>query len=244
MKYKAVLFDIFGTLVVIEDMETELNDWLDCFYDCLKPHGLDIARESFNEWCFHHLRQEPPPPGKENLTIFERRIQAVCSSARLQVNPADIKQTAVSLLKVWNDYAVLDPDCHPLLQELVPSCTLGIISNFDHPPYIHGVLQDHDLNKYFSTVVISGDYDFKKPDPRIFHLALDELGLKPEEAIYIGDSEEDIVGARAAGIEPILIQRDIDLDGVPVVFKKEYAENDVTTIRKLPEIVKVLGESA
>jgi putative hydrolase of the HAD superfamily len=239
MKYRAVLFDIFGTLVVIEDMEAELDTWLGRFYDCLKPHGLDIPRESFNEWCLHHIRQEPPPPGKEDFTIFERRIQAVFSNARLQVNPADIRQTSVTLLKVWNDYAVIDPDCHPLLRELSQQYTLGVISNYDHPPYIRRVLNDLNLKKYFSTVVISGDYDFKKPDPRIFHLALEKLGLKPEDAVYLGDAEEDVVGARAAGIVPILIQRETTATP-PDIIKRDYTQTDVLTINRLPELLNLL----
>jgi len=239
MKYKAVLFDIFGTLVVIEDMEAELDAWLRRFYDCLKTHGLDIPRESFNEWCLHHIGQEPPPPDKEDLTIFERRIQAVFSSAGLRVNPTDIRQTSAMLLEVWNDYAVIDPDCHPLLQELSQQYRLGVISNYDHPPYIHRVLNDLDLKKYFNTIVISGDYEFKKPDPRIFHLALEELGLKPEDAVYLGDAEEDIIGARAAGIQPVLIQRETTAKP-PDILKREYTRNDVVTINSLPELINSL----
>jgi putative hydrolase of the HAD superfamily len=240
MKYKAVFFDIFGTLVIIEDMEAELDTWLECFYDCLKAHGLDIPRESFNEFCLHHIGQEPPPPGKDDLTIFERRIQAVFSSAGLRVSLADIRQTSATLLKVWNDYAVIDPDCHPLLQELSQQYRMGVISNYDHPPYIRRVLNDLDLKKYFNTVVISGDYDFKKPDPKIFHLALENLGQKPEDAVYLGDAEEDVVGARAAGIQPILIQR--ETTGTPPdIIKREYTRTDVLTINRLPELLKLLN---
>ena len=154
--------------------------------------------------------------------------------------PADIKRTVVSLLEVWNKYAVLYPDCHPLLRELRPRYILGLISNFDHPPYIRRILQELELQIYFSTTVVSGDHDFKKPDHRIFHVALEEIGLKPEDVIYIGDSEEDIVGARAAGIEPVLIQRDTNLTNVPEVFKKEYTNTDVITINKLPDLLEIL----
>ena len=97
MKYKAVLFDIFGTLVVIEDMEAELDAWLRRFYDCLKPHGLNLPRETFNKWCLHHVRQEVSSSSEDNITIFERRIQAVYSSAGLKVALIDIKRLSQSL---------------------------------------------------------------------------------------------------------------------------------------------------
>ena len=240
MKYKAVLFDLFGTLILMDDFKAELEEWLSRFHECLQPHGLTVSRESFDEVCFANLEKDIPVETEGGLTIFEHRVSAICTHLGLQVMTADIKSTVGSLLEIWNKYAVLDPDCHPLLEKLVQRYSLGIVSNFDHPPYIRRILRDLDLNKYFSMVVISGDHDFKKPDPRIFHLALEELGIEPRDAIYIGDSEEDIIGSRKAGIEPILIQRDIDLNGIPEVFKKEYAKTDVITIGKLPEIIKVL----
>jgi putative hydrolase of the HAD superfamily len=240
MKYKAVLFDIFGTLVLMDDFRAELEEWLVRFHECLQPHGLTIPRETFDEVCFENLEKDIPVETEDGLTIFERRVSAICTHLGLQVTTEDIKSTVVSLLEVWNKYAVLDPDCHPMMERLAQRYTLGVVSNFDHPPYIRRVLRDLDLNKYLSTVVISGDYDFKKPDPRIFHLALEELGIEPGDAVYIGDSEEDIIGSRNAGIEPVLIQRDIDLKDVPEIFKREYAETDVITINQLPEIIKVL----
>ena len=48
----------------------------------------------------------------------------------------------------------------------------------------------------------------KKPDPRIFHIALEKTGLEPNEVVYVGDTSEDMLGAHAAGIQPILIARD------------------------------------
>jgi len=48
----------------------------------------------------------------------------------------------------------------------------------------------------------------KKPDPRIFHIALERTGLEPNEVVYVGDTDEDMLGAHAACIQPILIARD------------------------------------
>ena len=240
MKYKAVLFDLFGTLILMDDFEAELDEWLGRFHQCLQPHGLTMPREKFDTVCLDNLEKDITMQIEDDFTIFECRVHNVCTHIGLKVMPADIKSTVVSLLEVWHKYAVLDSDFHTLMKELEQQYTLGLISNFDHPPYIRRVLQELDLDRYFSTVIISGDHSFKKPDPRIFHLALEELGMKPEEAIYIGDAEEDIIGARAAGIEPVLVQRNIDLTNVPEVFKKEYNGTDVITIAKLPEIVRIL----
>ena len=242
MKYKAVLFDLFGTLILMDDLEAELDEWLGRFHECLQPHGLTMPREKFDKVCSSNLWQDISTQIQDDFTIFERRVHAICSCVGLEVMSADIKRTVISLLEVWNKYAVLDPDCHPLLRELRQRHILGLISNFDHPPYIRRILQDLELQIYFSTAVVSGDYDFKKPDPRIFHLALGEIGLKPEDAIYIGDSEEDIVGARAAGIKPVLIQRNTTGKPPPDIFKRDYPQTDVITINSLPELWGLLEE--
>lgn len=54
-----------------------------------------------------------------------------------------------------------------------------------------------------AAVIDSGTVGISKPDPRIFLLALEKLGLDAAEAIHVGDTAPDIVGARAAGIRPV-----------------------------------------
>jgi len=57
--------------------------------------------------------------------------------------------------------------------------------------------------------VISGDVGVTKPDPRIFEPALKEAGMQACEVVYVGDTAEDVIGARGAGLIPILIRRQI-----------------------------------
>jgi putative hydrolase of the HAD superfamily len=62
------------------------------------------------------------------------------------------------------------------------------------------------LGVQVETVIDSGVVGVTKPDPRIFHLALDALGVQPDDAIYVGDMPAiDVVGARKAGIRPVLM---------------------------------------
>ena len=66
-----------------------------------------------------------------------------------------------------------------------------------------GLLHDHllRLEDFFDALVISSDYKFRKPDPRMFHIALAMLDAKPSVAAYIGNRyETDLVGAKAAGL--------------------------------------------
>jgi putative hydrolase of the HAD superfamily len=83
---------------------------------------------------------------------------------------------------------------------------LGVVSNSDGR--VEQALQAAGLRQYFDVVVDSALIGVEKPDPRIFQAALTALGVAPEEALYVGDLYEiDVVGARAAGIEAVLLGR-------------------------------------
>jgi len=57
----------------------------------------------------------------------------------------------------------------------------------------------------FDVTAFSSDVGFAKPDPRIFHRVLRDLAVEPGEAVFVGDRpEDDVAGARAAGMKAIL----------------------------------------
>ena len=81
---------------------------------------------------------------------------------------------------------------------------LGIVSNSDGR--VEQALAASGLRDYFDVVIDSSLVGVEKPDPAIFRAALDALDIGPEEALYVGDLYEvDVVGARAAGIEAVLL---------------------------------------
>lgn len=81
---------------------------------------------------------------------------------------------------------------------------LGIVSNSDGR--VEEALAASGLRDYFDVVIDSSLVGVEKPDPAIFRAALNALGLGPEEALYVGDLYEvDVLGARAAGIEAVLL---------------------------------------
>ena len=98
-------------------------------------------------------------------------------------------------------------DAKAALEDLRDACRLGVLTN--GPPDIqHEKLEGAGLAHYFDAVVVSGDVGIGKPDPRIFHLALEQLGASPEDAAMVGDSlPRDIVGARRAGVMAVWVNR-------------------------------------
>jgi HAD superfamily hydrolase (TIGR01509 family) len=81
---------------------------------------------------------------------------------------------------------------------------LGVVSNSEGR--VEEALEAAGLLGYFDVVIDSGLVGIEKPDPRIFQAALQALRVTAEEALYVGDLHEvDVVGARSAGIEAVLV---------------------------------------
>ncbi len=100
------------------------------------------------------------------------------------------------------------PGAHELLRALTRlGLRLAIVSNNSRAEQL-GKLQRLAPGGYFDSVTVSADHGIRKPDPRLFRIALDALGLAPGEAVFVGDSwHNDVAGALAAGIRPIWFNR-------------------------------------
>ena len=103
-----------------------------------------------------------------------------------------------------------------------------LVSNFYGN--IETVLADFDLLKYFPKIIESAVVGIRKPDPRIFRLGVDALGLPPKEILVVGDSlKKDILPAESIGCRTAWLKG-----------KGWSAEEDAAThpsmIRKLNEI--------
>ena len=78
---------------------------------------------------------------------------------------------------------------------------LGIISNLIGENEIPDWLREDGLAQYFDAVLLSSVCHIRKPDPQIYHMGCQELGLAPEECVSVADNlGRDITGAKAAGI--------------------------------------------
>jgi len=93
-----------------------------------------------------------------------------------------------------------------------------VVSNWDVS--LHVVLADVGLSPLLDGILTAAEAGSSKPAPAIFAQALRLAGVAPAEAIHVGDSvEEDVAGARAVGIEPVLVDRSgsTRVDGVRTV---------------------------
>jgi len=106
---------------------------------------------------------------------------------------------------------------------------LGVVSNWDSR--LRGIAEGLGLAARVDFLVISAEAGVRKPDPGIFRLALEKAGVRPEEALHVGDlAEEDVLGAQRAGVRAALIERStrmVDASAVPgVPILRSLAELD------------------
>jgi putative hydrolase of the HAD superfamily len=109
---------------------------------------------------------------------------------------------------------------------------LGVISNADGR--VDGLLESVGLRSFFEMVIDSHQVGIEKPDPRIFAIGAERMGVLPSEAAYVGDIYEiDVRGARAAGMRPILID--------PLW---RWNDADCERIRGLGDLLNLMPEAA
>lgn len=108
---------------------------------------------------------------------------------------------------------------------------VGCVSNADGT--VDRLLAKAGLAEHLAFIVDSGVVGVEKPDPRIFAIALEHAGVAPAEALYVGDLYPvDVVGARRAGIEPVLLD--------PL---GRYGDRDCRTAPDVPTLCRELVAS-
>jgi putative hydrolase of the HAD superfamily len=97
----------------------------------------------------------------------------------------------------------LYPGVREVLDELRPRYTLGIVTDAQSA-YAAAELRAVGLGDGFACLVVSGDYGYRKPDPRLFAAGLKALGVRPEQSLFVGnDMYHDIFGAQQAGLRAV-----------------------------------------
>jgi HAD superfamily hydrolase (TIGR01662 family) len=105
---------------------------------------------------------------------------------------------------------------------------LAVLSNRDKP--FQEELQTHGIAGFFDFSLAAGEVSVWKPDPGLFEHALARAGLSADDAVYVGDNYyADVVGARGAGLRPILY----DPLGI-------FSDPDCPQIRSFDELNSIL----
>jgi putative hydrolase of the HAD superfamily len=250
MSIQGIFFDLYGTLLVYGNMKQAWSDWLSTFYDLLNKQGLNMPKDIFSQECDGFFSTAEPTDNEDNLTALERRIDSLCVRLNHELGKAELRHIADTIAEAWQTHIFIDPEAIPVLTTLKQNKMIGLVSNFDHPPHVRRILSNYGLENFFDTIIISSEVGVKKPDPAIFSFALEQTGLSQDEAVYVGDTEEDVAGAIAAGIHPIFIARPVnrtDRDALDfqIAYRSEHlpknmsSKNEVTVIKSLQEILNI-----
>ncbi|HLB27647.1 MAG TPA: HAD-IA family hydrolase [Dehalococcoidales bacterium] len=217
---KAVFFDWSNTLARYAPSREELQSQaLAELGFSFSPRqiapGLAIAdRFLFEETAASPVRLRHK---EEQEKVYARYQQIVLSEigAGMADDPQAIMKRLVRLDELYRQQLgfVLYDDVLPALGSLKErKLILGLVTNMDAD--MKRVCRGLGLTDYLSVIITSAEVGASKPKPKIFLAALEQAGVKASEAIHVGDQLDiDVAGAIAAGIRPILLDRDDSFRG-------------------------------
>lgn len=190
---RAVFLDALGTLVELEPPWISLRDMVPAEIGDEQLVDALRAEMAYYKEHAHEGRDE------ESLAELRERCAAIVSR-KLGMDVGVDELVAAIRFSAY-------PDATPALNRLRErGVRLVALSNWDCS--LPRVLERCGLGEMLDATVTSAETGSRKPDPEIFRRALELAGCEPEEALHVGDTaEEDVVGARAAGIRPLLIDR-------------------------------------
>lgn len=141
------------------------------------------------------------------------------------------------VLSCFKTVAVPFPFTSSVLQQLKDDGFLiGLITNGSHDVQT-AKLSMLGITHFFDEIVISGDEAYSKPDPMIFHLICDRLGVAPLEMMYVGDHPKfDVDGSRNAGCIPFWVRT----TGTWIFSEIEKPELQADTVESVPAIARKL----
>jgi putative hydrolase of the HAD superfamily len=191
---RAVFLDALGTLVELEPPWISMRDVVPA------EVGDERLIEAMRAEMAYYREHAQEGRDEESLADLRERCAALVSGKLGVTVTVDQLVSAVR----FSAY----PDAVPALGELRDrGLRLIAVSNWDCS--LRRVLAQCGLDGRLDGVVTSAEVGAPKPDPAIFVAALELAGCDAEEALHVGDTpEEDVAGARAAGIRPLLIDRE------------------------------------
>ncbi len=211
MTVKAVLFDMFDTLMLIERNHEFYSPSLMRMYRYLKENGIDVPFKRFNA-AYIAVRDMLYAEADLNLEEphFNVRIAETLKSLGYDY---DVSSPLGGFgdgefCEEFMTYVRIDENAEAMLKRLHGKYKLGIISNFAIPECVFKLLRASKLDGLFDAVVVSGAVNKRKPSPEIFKSTLKMLGVSVVETVFVGDTiDADIEGAKAVGMKAIYIER-------------------------------------
>jgi len=227
MDIRAVAFDVNGTLVRIltDDGMEQIFRSIAHF---LTYQGIDLHRHQVRDLYFEHLKEQQQASPEEHpefdaVGIWRSILQAHLTEFTRALPAEKLEQMPLFLAEMYRGISRcrlrLYPRVREVLDVLRERYPLAVVTDAQSA-YARAELHKVGLLDYFDPIVVSGDHGYRKPDRRLFQLALDGMGVAAEHALYVGnDMHRDIFGAREVGMTTVMFESDqgtsVHLDCVP-----------------------------
>jgi putative hydrolase of the HAD superfamily len=228
MKVQAVIFDLFGTLVndfatSVGQTYTELAEVLEVPYEQFMPL-----------W-----RQTSEIRTAGAFQTVEASIEHVCDIMGVRVGPEQMTKAVEIRLQQTRRALEPRPDAVATIARLKDEgYKLGLLSNCSIEIPI--LWPQTTFAHLFDSAIFSSRERLKKPDPRIYQLACERLGVTPEHCLYIADGENhELATAAKIGIHPVLIRNSSRDNGSELL--REAREWQGMAISSLPEAITLLS---
>jgi FMN phosphatase YigB (HAD superfamily) len=200
-RIRGVTLDAFGTLV-------EGDGHIDSLVDLVASWGLRRTREEITRAFTAEVAYYRPRSftGRDQASLRQLRLDATAVflraldvDLRADLRPEEAMPAFVGALR----FRLIDGVLSALDRLAAAGLPMAVVANWDIG--LHEHLARLGIAERFVTILTSAEAGAEKPDPRIFQVALDRLGVAPAEAIHVGNEEADRLGALAAGLafEPV-----------------------------------------
>jgi len=211
MTVKAVLFDMFDTLFLIEKNHEFYSPALMRMFIYLNKHGVKVSFDKFNaayvearDRIYARVEDSFEEP-HFNVRVFEA-LRSL--GFDYEISSPLVAAATNEFCEEFMTYVKIDVYVKAMLKRLHSKYKLGIVSNFAIPECVFELIKAEGLDSYFDVVMVSAAVNKRKPCPGIFHDSLKILGVSPKEAVFVGDTiDSDIEGAKVVGMRAVYIER-------------------------------------
>ena len=196
---KGIIFDYGGTI------DSHGDHWSEVIWDGYRDAGVEVSKSDFRDAYVETERELArtrhilPHHNFYDLLLIKMKLELGVLVSRGQLLPDNTDSLAIAIAEYCYDRAKSSvEDARPVLETLYKHYPMVLVSNFYGN--VESVLTDFDLRRYFGHIVESAVVGARKPDPAIFALGVDALGLQPQEVLVVGDSlRKDILPAESLG---------------------------------------------
>jgi len=214
--FKVILFDFGSTLIYSKDPWPPIYEQADrALVQVLQQVGVPLEIKAFSSEFETFLDSYYAERGTSPIerTTFSALHELLQQKGFQDIPDSVVRLALDAMYSITQQNWYLETDAIPTLTTLQErGYHLGMISNTSDDKNVQQLLDRWELRPFFETIITSAICGIRKPDRRIFQLALEHFGVPAGQVAMVGDSlEADILGANQMGIYSIWITRRADL---------------------------------